>query len=231
MEIHGANGSRDERGLISHVVPYLAATFAEVFTVGADTYGGLPETARTWRADQCGAFIVEVTYEGQDPDNTPAKQSEKETFEARSSYREEPIEGHPKIEELIKKFNGTRDSATQKVNFPATMQGTGTNALGADSTQKETPNPMAGVEKFMTLEVVWTRQYIRKTIPASIFNNIGKIITQPPGGAPKIAKRKAWLIMPPTVKKRGNVVEISEEYTLLPEGSPKELYDLGTLDK
>jgi hypothetical protein len=35
--------------------------------------------------------------------------------------------------------------------------------------------------------------------------------------------------MPPQVKKRGNVVEISEEYTLLPENTPKELYDLGKL--
>lgn len=194
--------------------------------MGLGGYGGLPETARTWRADMAGAYLVEVTFEGSDLDDSKLK--EKETFEARSSYREEPIEGHPKIEELIKKFNGTRDAATQKVTFPATMQGTGTNALGAESSQKDTPNPMAGVEKFMTLEVVWIRQYIRKTIPASIFNNIGKITANPPGGAPKIKNRTAWLIMPPQVKKRGNVVEISEEYTLLPEGSPKELYNLGT---
>ena len=227
-EIHGSSGGRDERGLVSHEVPYLAASFEEVFKVGASSYFGLPETGRTWRADQAGAYIVYVTYEGTDSESD-AKLKEKETFEAKSSYREEPIEGHPKIEQLIKKFNGTRDATTQKVTFPATLSGTGTNALGADSNQKELPNPMAGVEKFMTLEVVWTRQYIRKTIPPSIFLNIGKIVTQPPGNAPKIPNRKAWLVMPPQVKKRGNVVDISEEYTLLPEGTPKELYDLGKL--
>jgi hypothetical protein len=228
MEIHGANGSKDERGLVSHEVPYLATKFEQVLTVGAGSYGGLPETGRTWRMDQAGCYVVYVTYEGQDP-NTSTTAKEAETFEAKSSYREEPIEGHPQIEELIKKFNGTRDSQTQKVTFQAMMQGTGTNALGADSNQKEIPNPMAGVEKFMALEVVWTRQYIKKTIPASIFARIGRITSNPPGGAPKIPGRSAWLIMPPQVKKRGNVVEISEEYTLLPENTPKELYDLGKL--
>lgn len=228
MEIHGANGSRDERGLVSHVVPYLAASFTEIFTVGEDDYFGLPETTRTWKADQAGAYVVEVTYEGSNEKDAALK--EKGTFEARSGYREEPIEGHPKIEELIKKFNGSRDAATKAVTFHETLQPTsGANGLSGDMKAAEIKNPMAGVEKFMSLDVVWVRQYIRNTTPPAAFENIGKIISSPPGDAPKIPNRESWLVMPPQVKKRGNVVEISEEYTLLPEGAPKAIYDLGKL--
>jgi hypothetical protein len=230
MEIHGANGSRDERGLTSWVVPYLAKTFAEVLQVGTGSYAGLPETARTWRADQAGAYQVEVTYEGTAGDD-PKKDSrneKEETFSARASYREEPIEGHPKIEELIKKYNGVRDGQTMKVTFPATLESkSGTNALAGEAgVSKETPNPLAGVEKYMALEVVWSRQYVRKEIPSSIFANIGKIVSSPPGGPPHIPKRPYWLTMPPTVTKRGNVVEITEEYTLLPEGAARDVYRL-----
>lgn len=227
-EVYGSGGDQDERGLVSHKVPYIARSFSEIFRVGLGGYAGLPETARTWKHDAGGVYLVEVTYEGRQ--TTEVAKKELYTFSCKSSFREEAIEGHPQIEELIKKFKGSRDAQTQKVTFPASLTGAGTNGLSGEGGVADKPNPMAGVEKYMALEVVWSRKYVSDTIPKAIYARIGKITTSPPGyGAaqpPKIPKRQAWLIMPPQVTQRGNVFDVEEEYTLLPEGTPKEVYDL-----
>jgi hypothetical protein len=113
------------------------------------------------------------------------------------------------------------------VTFPATLEGSGgTSALAGELQTQEKPNPMAGVEKYMSLDVTWSRNYIQKSLPSDIFNQVGKVITSPPGGAPKVKGRTAWLVNPPSVTKRGKVVEIEESWTLLPEGAPADVYNL-----
>lgn len=224
----GLSGSKDERGLVTFSVPYLAENEDELLSIGTGGYFGLAEVGRTWREDKAGTFVVDVTYEGR-PDEPSEEQKKQEiTYEAKSSFREEPIEAHPKIEELIKKYNGQRDRGTQKVTFPPVLDGTtGTDGLAGEAgSEKETINPMAGVEKFMLMEIVWTVSYIRKEVPDSIFLRVGKITKNPPGDPPRIPKRRGWLVMPPSARKRGNVVEITEEFLLLPESTPFELYDL-----
>lgn len=223
-ELHGTNGSRDERGLISLVVPYLAETLDECFAALASPLAFLSETARTFTHDRGGKYIVEVTYEGSDISGT---KKEEPTYECKTGYREETIEAHPQIQTLIKKYNGQTDPSTGKVTFPATLEGSsGTNALGAaDGAAAEKPNPMAGVEKYMALEVTWSKKYIDKKPPS--FASVGRLTTAPPGGAPSLPNRAAWLVMPPIYTKRGTVYEITEEWQLLPEGTPKDVYNLG----
>jgi hypothetical protein len=229
-ELLGTSGAKDDRGLVSVTVPYFAETLAAALRVGASPLGGLSEQSRTFRAGPSGHFEVEVTFEGEDSGDGKSD-SEREAdavYSAQGSFREEPIESHPKIEDLVKKYNGQRDSSTGKVTFPASMEGTGgTNALaGEEGVAAEKPNPMAGVEKYMALEIVWTRSYIQSNKPTKIFANVGKVIKAPPGGPPKLAGRKSWLVMPPKLTKRGKVWEVEEQWTLLPEGSPEDVYNL-----
>lgn len=229
-EIHGTTGSKDERGLISVVVPYRANNFAEIFEY-VQPPTGLKEVARTFMAGPGATFRVEVTFEGRklvnsDGSATYAK-PEEITYTCSSSFREEPIEAHPKIQDLIKKFNGQTDLSTGKVTFPATLEATsGENALAnEEGGSKETRNPMAGVEKYMALEIVWEKKYISTKMP-SVFG-VGRVIANPPGNPPQIPKRDAWLVMPAQFTKRGTVYEITEQWQLLPEGTPKEVYNLG----
>jgi hypothetical protein len=227
-EIHGTSGSKDERGLISLVVPFLASTFEEVLAAVKAPGQGLAESARTWSHDRGGKFVVEVTFEGQAGSSNPEAET---TYECKSSFREEPIEAHPQIAELVKKFNGQTDTSTGRVTFPATLEGSaGTSGLGGaiDGATPETKNPMAGVEKYMALEIVWSKKYISRNKPS--FARVGRVISAPPGEPPAIPKRDAWLVLPPVFVKRGSVYEITEEWQLLPEGTPKEVYNLGSGD-
>lgn len=222
-EIHGTSGGRDERKLSSIVVPFRADKFEDIFDAVPAPSGGFKETGRTWAHDRAGRFAVEVTFEGYDG-QSPA---EEPTYSCQSSFREEPIEAHPQIQQLKKKFNGQEDPSTGKVTFPATLEGTsGVNALaGEDGIAAETKNPMAGVEKYMALEIVWEKKYISKLKPS--FARVGRVISGPPGDPPSIPKRNAWLVLPPVFTKRGSVYDITEQWQLLPEGTPAEVYNLG----
>jgi hypothetical protein len=224
-QIHGTTGGWDERGLATVVVPYLATTFADVFTrVPAPL--GLEETGRTFTHDAGETFRVDITFEG--GGGGGGSNAEPPTYSCTSSFREEPIEAHPKIEELKRLYNGQTDPGTGKVTFPATLEGAaGSNGLAGEEgiTAPETRNPMAGVEKYMALDVVWEKKYISTKRPN--FNRVGRLTGNPPGLAPNIPNRRAWLVLPPNFVKRGTVYEITEQWQLLPEGTPEEVYNLG----
>jgi hypothetical protein len=225
IQIHGTNGGRDERGLVSVVVPHLAESFEAIFGTVPEPMAGLKEVARTWTHDGGGAFRVEITFEGS-VGGGGVSSEDATTYSCQSGFREEPIEAHPQIQKLIKDFNGTLDLQTGKVTFEPTLTGTGTNALAGDGGQADAPkNPMAGVEKYMALEVVWEKKYISNTKPRMA--SVGRVISSPPGEPPTVPNRSAWLVMPPTFTKRGNVYEVTETWQLLPEGTPKEVYNLG----
>jgi hypothetical protein len=227
MEILGITGARDERGLVSITVPYLATTLEGALQVGSPPVASLQETTRTFRAGPSGHFEVEVTFEGGRAGENDEERQEKAQYSATASYREEPIESHPKIKELIKKYNGSQDTQTFRVTFPPELETTGgTNPLATEGAAPAKRNPMAGVEKYMALELVWRRSSVLKQMPKEIFNRVGTTTNAPPGGPPRIAGRHAWLIMPPSVKQRGMLWELDEEWTLLPEGAPTDVYDL-----
>lgn len=227
-EILGTSGGLDERKLTEVVIPYLADTLEDCL-LPVQPPLGLRETGRTWRHEEAGLYAVDITFEGTSrAGNTSSPSDDEITYEARSTFREEPIEAHPQIQKLLKDFNGNLDTATGKITFPATLSGTsGTNALaGENGVAEEKPNPMAGVEKYMSLDIVWSKKYVSRSKPS--FAMVGRVISRPPGGAPSIPKRDAWLVMPPNYTRRGNVYDIQEEWQLLPEGTPKEVYNLGS---
>ena len=232
-EILGTSGSSENRGLASVTVPYFAATLADALVVGRNSpLANLEYVTRSFRAGPSGHYEVEVTYEGPDTngdggDSDSAREAVA-VYSATGSFREEPIEAHPQIRALLAKYNGQEDPSTGKITFPAMLTGTtGTNALeGENGTPKETKNPMAGVEKFMALEVVWSKSYIQRAIPRNLFTKVGRVIRKPPGPSPIIPKRNSWLINPPRLTKRGKVWDIEESWTLLPEGTPSDVYNL-----
>jgi hypothetical protein len=222
-EIIGTNGGRDERGLVSIVVPFVARSLTEVFQDVPAPEPGLRETGRTFTHAPGGVFEVDVTFEGhggKEPSDAP-------TYSCKASFQEEALESHPQIEYLIKKFNGRMNPETMVVTFPATLKGSaGENALaGQDGIPGETKNPMAGVKGYMVPSIVWEKKYVSKNMPS--FAMVGRVISKPPGGAPSVPNRSVWLVMPPDFTRRGTVYEITEAWQLLPEGTPPEVYNLG----
>lgn len=232
-ELHGIQGGVDNIGVGTVTIPYVARTLEECFTVaiGRSVYG-LPEKSRSFQHFEGGIFTVNVVYEGQNPATSSAvKRAEDVQYSLRSAYEESPIEMHPRIDELVEKYGGRWDNG--RVIFPplykpySNLAGVGlTRAVGAD--QVVDKNPMCGVEKFKELGVVWQRTYAAKEIPADVLSRVGRFIGIPPGTPPELRGQTKWLVLPPSVTQRGNVVEVTEEYQLLKPGEEIIYSEVGT---
>lgn len=227
FQMVGASGTKNENAVWSFQVPYFAGKIEDTFTIGAEDYNGLPETARSVATNPDGSFTVTVTYEGNDSngDTAPYGTREKPAYQLQSSFEEEAIEAHPKINELLKNYGG--EIVNGRAVWPAKMPSQqNTNSGGLGGTKKSSSsnkNPMCGVEKYKKLSVQWQVSYSATNIPPDVLVNVGRIMS-PPGNPPSINGRTKWLCMPPTANKRGNTAEITETYLLLEEEIAPELY-------
>lgn len=226
IETHGIRLQRDRIGVVQIVIPHFVETLAETLTVGERIVIGLPEVGRHATQHESGqGYDVWITYEG---DNDPQDDVSRGVGSLRSSFREEPLESHPNILEIVRKYQGfyTREG---KVGFNPeyTDEGDRRDGLSGASEEGSTrKNPFYGVEKYMALEVIWQWRYPALAIRSSVLSRVGKIINSPPGNPPSIDGRSKWLVLPPSAEDRGNVKEITEEYQLLEKDPPKELHDL-----
>lgn len=239
FELLGTTGSRDNNGIAKMTVPFYCSSRNNVFTVGPSVLNGLQETSRQFSANPDGAFTVQITYEGNGGLSGGGSDSSRTeaNYQLSSSLEDAPIEAHPKILELMAKYEGTEKDG--KVTFAEKLKKTSTDNNSSESgfnsswspsvfskattTNDSDKNPMFGVEKFKKLSVQWSITYASTIIPAGILNNVGKIV-KPPGNPPTVSGRNRWLCMPPTANKRGNVSEITENYFLLDEKVVDELY-------
>jgi len=224
----GITGGTDEVGVVSYAIPYWAKSIEECATVAIDrVVNGLPEKSRSWQPGEGAVFIVTVIYQGQqDPKDDP-KERQVQTS-VRPTYSEEPLEMHPDILQIIKKYAGKVDPITRRVSFPPEYvpgnNGARGLSAGVSSAENLKKNPFYGVEKYMKLNVTFTRTYAAKALPGNLLSRIGRVVGTPPGAPAGYKNRKKWLVMPPTANQRGNVVEITEEYSLLDDSTPPELY-------
>lgn len=218
-ELLGIAAEVDDIGIVTIRKPYFADSFEEALRVGEDKVAGVPQHSRSVSVNEAGIFIVEVRFEGKGSVET----EQNEDFTLKTTFREEPIESHPKILEIIKKYGGKLRNG--RVEFSDTYAGAasdrGLQRRREDGTVK---NPFFGVEKYMVLEVTWTRRYAAEEIPGDILARVGRIVPRPPGKPPVLPGRNKWLVMPPSATRRGNMVEVTEEYQLLNQDTPDELY-------
>lgn len=220
-EIFGISGGVDDIGVATVTVPYYAQTLEECFSVALSRIVvGLPEHSRTFQHSEGGLYVVNVLYQGQEK---PTAEPKLVRYGLRGSFEEEAIEANPLINELVKKYNGQWKDA--RVIFPATYT-EAANASGGLSKgdNKEKKNPMAGVEKYKKLGVIWQRTYATSSIPGNVLSRVGRVIDSPPGTPPELRGRTKWLVMPPNTDTRGNVTEVSEEYLLLDEDDADGIY-------
>ena len=182
--------------------------------------------SRTFKANDDGTFTATLLYEGANPAQPPPGRDDP-TFTLSSTYQDEAIEAHPCIMDLLKIYGG--HIVDGRASFPETLPDktekgglTNANAKSAESTR----NPMFGVEKYPALSISWEVAYAAKVIPADVVARVGTEITNPPGNPPKIHGRTKWLVMPPSVSKRGNLVEVKEVYQLQLPGIAPELFRL-----
>lgn len=217
----GANGSKDQRGLLGLTVPVHAETLAETLTVQAENPWLLPEVGRKITQLDDGSYQVDITFEG-----LQGTQSE-ETFEFDFSFGEEPLESHPNYKEIKITYGGYLEDGELK--FPeirpkADGGGTGLRGRSVSSRDK---NPFFGAKTYLVSRAMFRHTYLDENVSPLLLSEINTTVDTVPGGFPTPAGRN-WLIMPPKVRKRGNVYEIVREYLLSKPGErwPLELYKI-----
>lgn len=131
-----------------------------------------------------------------------------------------PIEQHPEIDDLLKKYNGTTEKG--KAVFPKTYTPTGTGT--SDGNPKT--NPFFGVRYYYQPSATLRVSYTADKMPGNLWAGVFCIVTteQLPGGFPPLndylnkegaSLKYYWQIQMPQVAINGGRIEITDTYTLL----------------
>ena len=145
-----------------------------------------------------------------------------------------PIEQHPEIDELIKKYNGFTEKG--KVLFPKTYsaQGTGTSGGGTQ------PNPFFGMRYYYSPSATLRHTYSVNLMPSSLFDRVFKIVptSSLPGNLPSLADygnragvtlKYFWQIQMPQVSITGGRIEITDTYTLMKPMTAEAAEDMNSI--
>lgn len=215
LKLNGLSGSVSKTGLASITVPYYVDTLAEALTVTPDVGINLPIVNRQFRETENGGFEVSLTYEGlenqQDP---PDDQAE---FELDISMQDDPIQSHRAFADLKTRYGW--DEAEQR--FPELLP-------------TDEPSPAYGAESYLAIGAVFRVTTTRRTIPGSVLKGIGLITAAPPGigqfQIPNADGERNWLKSAPKIRRRGNAVNITEEWLLSgPKGWLEPFYSAAAL--
>lgn len=229
--LDGAKGGVGEDGIATFTVRYLATTSKSLLTVGAFVFLGLSPVSRTWEAlnDGTSGYVVTVIYkghlDGQEPDaDKDGVYSEKWSMDF--DYSEEPLEAHPRIQEIVKKYGGIKIAAPNKgFDFPLALpkgakRGSLSSAKGASG--EEDKSPVYGMTTYPLLQAVVTRSFSCEKLPTEIIRNAGKSTRRIPG-APKdfdelTPSDRDWMQMAPKISQEGKVWRVDQSWKLSPPG-------------
>jgi hypothetical protein len=204
--------------LVSFTREYVVDTEEEIELAGAgDAPLGLFEVSRVAGNYQNHPtkLLVRVGYEGITNEPDPEADA---VYEFDVLLEENPIEAHPKIQDIIKKYAGEVDPSTKRVRFPLTLPNqntSGAGALAGGGGQGATKrNPLFGLTSYLTLGSVFRRSTVSRTMPSDLLGRVGETRQSLPRGFPT-PEGRLWLIMPPRAVLRGNIFEISDEWKLI----------------
>lgn len=211
IRIKGVRFSVDRRGLFSGAATYLCDGLDEA--VGGtlpNPFGSVTEVGRNggdWDVDE-EKWIVTANFEGLV--NEP--RADQEEYNLDAEFSEEPIESHPSIASIIKTYGGfKREDGT--VEFPETLP-TGKTGSGTGLSQGKRgseKNPFFGVTSYPAMRMIATHSSIKRALGSSIYSRVGRVLNSLPAGFDEPGGRQ-WLIMPPLVRRRGDVWDVTERY-------------------
>ena len=225
----GITGGISETGIATVEVPIFVSTLAEAVSVLPDLGVGLPYRSRTFSQEDDGTFKVVLHFEG-----VPTEFSEQDqvTFELDASMSEDPIQTHPFFDTLKTRCHWDAVKEQFSEALPATA---GQQTALSGGSQKLKKNPLFGVENWLAIGAVFRKTYAARTIPSGLLRGIGTIVEKPPGieqfKIPSAAKKRNWLKLAPKIKRKGNAVEITEEFMLSgPNGWIRDIYGQAQLE-
>lgn len=227
LQLLGTGGGVDKNGIVSVDVPMWVATLGEALRASVDLGLGIPLVSRNFKQSEEGGYEVTLHYEGLEDE----AKDDQTTFEFDVSMSEDPIESHPNFDAIAEKYGWDE---VEKA-FPKFPPG-GTSDGGALSKKtKAKKNPLYGTESYLAVGAIFRKTYATRTIPPGVLRGIGSIVERPPDigqfRLPSTGSKRNWLKLAPKIRRRGNSVEVTEEWMLSgPNGWNKDIYSSGQLD-
>jgi len=174
----------------------------------------------SWRDnDKPGWWERVFSFEGALPNDPSVKTRAAPEIDFVPEREKIPIGAHPDIEYLIRKYGGQKEKGGY-VTFPEKMPEKGQNAMngeGSSSGKDDMPNPMWAQTSYIgalaTLRISWIS---RGAIPNDVFARANEITINVPHAPTPYGHN--WLKMLPAYKRRGNVLQVTEEYLLSGKG-------------
>ena len=227
LQLLGLSGGVDKNGVITIEVPMWVATLNEALHVFPSIEIGLPIVSRNFKQSEDAGYEVTVHFEGL----TSEPNEDQITFEFDVSMSEDPIESHPNFDSIAQKYGWDEVERMFPKYAPGSTSSGG--ALNKQSTAKK--NPLYGTESYLAVGAVFRKTYAGRVIPGGVLRGIGSIVERPPDigqfQMPTTGSKRNWLKLAPKIRRRGNSVEVTEEWMLSgPNGWNKDIYSGGQLD-
>lgn len=228
LQLLGLGGSVDRNGIVSADVPMWVATLSDALNITTDLGLGIPLVSRSFKQSEDGGYEVTLHYEGLEDE----AKDDQTTFEFDVSMSEDPIESHPNFDALAEKY-GWDEVEKAFPKFPPGSATSDGSALGKKSKAKK--NPLYGTESYLSVGAVFRKTYAVRTIPPGVLRGIGSIVERPPDVGqfhmPSTGGKRNWLKLAPKIRRRGNSVEVTEEWMLSgPNGWNRDIYSSGQLE-
>jgi hypothetical protein len=210
------SGGSDGNGLITGSVRWWVPTRDQAWAVGETVVDGIPYKRRevAQDSDKLG-FYATLFYEGlSDGIDPPADESR--LWSGQITERQDPIETHPKFEELKKTYGGVVENG--KVKWPETISGGRKGSgIGSGAAKGTRPNPMLNVTHYPVLlgEVTYTR--VVRNLPSDLFSVVGKIHQALPSSSGLTTPEGYVFVQAlPKWSGRGNAFQLTDTYKLTP---------------
>jgi hypothetical protein len=215
MQLVGESYTADKTGAATATVSYLAKEGGSIFGDLPGSFRGLTRTKVESKQQEDGSYIATGTYEGQDNVATEGGGAqygnrEGKIYEWSPTFEQTDIAKHPRIADLLEKYDGEVDESGNVI-WPKNTGGESGEGLGEQS--EESVNPMYGVTEFLSLGGVWSETSLEGEIPSDVFSSIGTITSEVPGGI-SAPENRFWLTMPPIVVEHGNYWKVTRRWML-----------------
>jgi hypothetical protein len=223
MQLVGESLTIERTGAATATVSYFVSKDQNTIIAGLPgRHRGLILTRLQSSQQEDGNYIATGTYEGQSEDAQNLAESgggatygdrPGATYEWSPTFEQTDIAKHPKIDALLKKYEGEQDAAGNII-WPETLSAnSGKTGLSGSQGDAGTVNPMYGVTEFLSLGGVWSETALEQNIPPNLFSSIGEITEAPPGDI-NTPPNRFWLELPPMVSQHGDKWKVVRRWML-----------------
>ena len=230
LVINGITGDlADKQGVASVKIPVIFPDLATASKISLNPAAVLNAVGlntelvcmgHPFRELEDGQFQVDFAFEGFNQPQTFAQAQDKTQYRFDLEMENAPIQSNPNFAFAQSVFGWDND----KQAFPQTAPSSTQSGYKVNQNQNgTTDSPAFGCTDWLRVGGILSVSYACNSVPASVYQNIGTILSGPPNGAAVFGipgmPGRFWVKMPPEVDKQTNAIRVTEK-TRLCTGDP-----------